>query len=168
MSSLWSPRSARIESEVVKWSGRLPQLQSCWGRKETSWNCPKITKNGWEQQTSLCAAVEAFLTLTRCGIYCEYALTCVFQTSFSTAVCVCVCVCVCDLPWDLKERTMTAREQRTNCPPGKNVTLQSDSCGSEPLLRPNYNSRWRGQRRNFIVGRPCVFFSFFFLWWGVL
>lgn len=55
---------------------------------------------------------------------------------------------------------MTAREQRANCPPGKNVTLQSDSCGSEPLLRPNYNSRWRGQRRNFIVGTA------FYEWWG--
>lgn len=36
MSSLWSLRSARIESEVVKRSGRLPQLQSHRGRKETS------------------------------------------------------------------------------------------------------------------------------------
>lgn len=41
------------------------------------------------------------------------------------------------------------------CPSGKNVTR---ILGSEPLLKPNYNSKSRGQQRNFNGGKPCWFF----------
>lgn len=70
-SSLWFGCS---ESEVVKWSGRLPQLQSHRvekGRMKLS----KDYKERLEQQTFLCPAVKAFLTLISCGIRSEYALT---------------------------------------------------------------------------------------------
>lgn len=68
MSSLWYSCS---ESEVVKWCGRLPQLQSHRVKRDLM-RSSKNYKERLVQQTLLCPAVEAFLTLSRCGILCEY------------------------------------------------------------------------------------------------
>lgn len=69
MTSLWY---GCMESEVVKWSGRLPQLQSHRVEKDLM-KSSKDYKERLEQQTFLCPAVKAFLTLIRCGIRSEYA-----------------------------------------------------------------------------------------------
>lgn len=57
-----------LESEVVKWSGRWPQLQSHSVEKGFM-KLSKDYKVRLGQQTSLCPVVEAFLTLILCVIH---------------------------------------------------------------------------------------------------
>lgn len=124
MSSLWY---GCLESEVVRWSGCLPQLQSHRVEKDLI-KLSKDYKERLEQQTFLCPAVKAFLTLMRCGIRCEYALPFVSKCHFPQC-----CVCVCE-----RERFtvgFTVGSKRGwwhwenaiwTIPLIKNVTLQSD------------------------------------------
>lgn len=95
MSSLWY---GCLESEVVKWSGRLPQLQSHREEKDLM-KLSKDYKERLEQQTFLCPVVKAFLTLIRCGIHCEYSvLQSLFpNVIFHSGVCVYVSVIYCGI-----------------------------------------------------------------------
>lgn len=62
-------------------SGGLPQLQSHRVEKDLL-KLSKDYKERLEQQTFLCPAVKAFLTLIRCGIHCEYVRTFVSKCHF--------------------------------------------------------------------------------------
>lgn len=71
--SVWVVCKMRSLCFSLSWSGRLPQLQSFWSKKELM-ELSKDYKEWLEQQTFLCPAAKAFLTLVYCGTPCEHSL----------------------------------------------------------------------------------------------